>query len=143
MVQIVYQLFNSFGLSKEFAPFFSQIKSEQTEEKMQIPLWFKIHKSEFDELKSSDNQNNKDFKITINKKAFKKRKNFWTKVPTSKISKNEAKKLYKELIQKDIDTLKREKIKGIKKNNILKTLENIGAIFTGTYLYYGELSKKQ
>ena len=143
MVQIVYQLFNSFGLSKEFAPFFSQIKSEQTEEKMQIPLWFKIYKSEFDELKSSDNQNNKDFKITINKKAFKKRKNFWTKVPTSKISKNEAKKLYKELIQKDIDTLKREKIKGIKKNNILKTLENIGAIFTGTYLYYGELSKKQ
>ena len=143
MVQIVYQLFNSFGLSKEFAPFFSQIKSEQTEEKMQIPLWFKIYKSEFDELKSSDNQNNKDFKITINKKAFKKRKNFWTKVPTSKISKNEAKKLYKELIQKDIDTLKREKIKGIKKNNILKTLENIGAIFTGTYLCYGELSKKQ
>ena len=71
MVQIVYQLFNSFGLSKEFAQFFSQIKSEQTEEKMQIPLWFKIYKSEFDELKSSitDNQNNKDFKITINKKT--------------------------------------------------------------------------
>ena len=51
--------------------------------------------------------------------------------------------MYKELIQKDIETLKREKIKGIKKNNILKILENIGAIFTGAYLYYGELSKKQ
>ena len=51
--------------------------------------------------------------------------------------------MYKELIQKDIETPKREKIKGIKKNNILKILENIGAIFTGTYLYYGELSKKQ
>ena len=44
MVQVVYQLFNSFGFNKEFAPLFSQIKSEQTEEKMQIPLWFKINK---------------------------------------------------------------------------------------------------
>ena len=33
MVQVVYQLFNSFGFNKEFAPWFSQIKSEQTEEK--------------------------------------------------------------------------------------------------------------
>ena len=32
MVQVVYQLFNSFGFNKEFAPLFSQIKSEQTEE---------------------------------------------------------------------------------------------------------------
>ena len=30
-VQVVYQLFNSFGFTKEFAPLFSQIKSEQTE----------------------------------------------------------------------------------------------------------------
>ena len=44
MIQVVYQLFNSFGFNKEFAPLFSQIKSEQTEEKMQIPLWFKINK---------------------------------------------------------------------------------------------------
>ena len=28
MVQVVYQLFNSFGFNKEFAPLFSQIKSE-------------------------------------------------------------------------------------------------------------------
>ena len=43
MVQVVYQLFNSLGFNKEFEPLFSQIKSEQTEEKMQIPLWFKIN----------------------------------------------------------------------------------------------------
>ena len=30
MVQVVYQLFNSFDVNKEFASFFSQIKSEQT-----------------------------------------------------------------------------------------------------------------
>ena len=33
MVQVVYQLFNSFGFNKEFALLFSQIKSVQTEEK--------------------------------------------------------------------------------------------------------------
>ena len=70
-------------------------------------------------------------------------KNFWTKVTTSKISKDEAKKLYKEFIQKDIDELEREKSNSIKKNNILKILKNIGAIFTGTYLHYGEVPKKQ
>ena len=114
---------------------------------MQIPLWFRINKSQLDEITSNiyDNQNNKDFKITINKNTYdlKNTKNFWKKVPTSKISRNEAKKLYKELIQKDIDTLKREKSNSIKKNNILEILENIGAIFTGTYLHYKEVPKKQ
>ena len=39
---------------------------------MQIPLWFRTDKSDFDELTSDiyDNQNNKDFKITINKKIM-------------------------------------------------------------------------
>ena len=44
---------------------------------MQKPWWFKINKPEFEELASDiyDNQN-KDFKITINKKTYdlKKRK---------------------------------------------------------------------
>ena len=74
---------------------FSQIKSEQTEEKMQKPLWFRINKSEFNELTSDiyDNQNNKDFQITINKKTYdlKNAKNFCTKATKSKISRNEAK----------------------------------------------------
>ena len=52
MVQVVYQLFNSFGFNKEFPPLSSQIKLEQTEEKMQIPLWLRINKSEFDKLTS-------------------------------------------------------------------------------------------
>ena len=74
----------------------SQIKSEQTEKKMQIPLWFRINKSEFDELKSNiyNNQNNKDFKITINKKTYdlKNTKKVWTKITKNEISRNEAKK---------------------------------------------------
>ena len=146
MVQVVYQLFNSFGFNKEFAPLFSQIKSEQTEEKIQIPLWFKINKPEFDELTSNiyNNQNNKDFKITINKKTYdlKNTKKVWTKITKNEISRNEAKKLYKELIQKDIDALKREKSNSIKKNNILELIKNIGAIFTGAYLHYEEVPKE-
>ena len=118
---------------------FSQIKSEQTEEKMQIPLWFKINKSEFDELTGEiyDNQDNKDFKITIDQKTYhlKNEKKIWTKITKSKVSKNEAKKLYKELIQKDIDALKREKSNSIKKYNILDIFENMYTIFTGTYLH--------
>ena len=46
------------------------------------------------------------------------------------------------MIQKDIDALEREKSNSIKIYNILKFLENIGAIFTGTYLHYGEVPKK-
>ena len=48
IVQVVYQLFNSFGFNKEFGPLLSQIKSKQTEEKMEIPLRFRINKSESD-----------------------------------------------------------------------------------------------
>ena len=125
---------------------FSQIKSEQTEEKMQIPLWFKINKSEFDELTGEiyDNQDNKDFKITIDQKTYhlKNEKKIWTKITKSKVSKNEAKKLYKELIQKDIDALKREKSNSIKKYNILDILENMYTIFTGTYLHYKDVSEE-
>ena len=46
------------------------------------------------------------------------------------------------MIQKDFDALKREKSNSTKKNNILKILENINAIFTGTYLHYGKLPKE-
>ena len=125
---------------------FSQIRSEQIEEKIQKPWWFKINKPEFEELTGDiyNNQNNKDFKIIINKKTYdlKNTKNVWAKITKSEISKNEAKKLYKELIQKDFDAPKRKKSKSTKKDNILKLFEDINAIFTGTYLHYGELFKE-
>ena len=50
--------------------------------------------------------------------------------------------MYKELLQKDVDGLGREKSNSIKKHHILKILENIGAIFTGAYLHYGEVPKE-
>ena len=105
-----------------------------------------LKKSEFHKLKSNiyDNENNKDFKITINKKTYdlKIAKNFWSKVTPSKISRNHVRKLYNKLIQKDIDALQREKSNSNTKYNILEILENIGAIFTGTYLHYKEVPRK-
>ena len=50
--------------------------------------------------------------------------------------------MYKELLQKDVDGLGREKSNSIKKHHTLKILENIGAIFTGAYLHYGEVPKE-
>ena len=98
---------------------------------MQKPWWFKISKPEFEELTSDiyDNQNDKDLKITINKKTYdlknaKKKKKNWAKKTKSEISRDEAKKLYKELMQKDFDALKREKSNSTKKNNILQIFEN-------------------
>ena len=46
------------------------------------------------------------------------------------------------MIQKDTDALEREKSSRIKKHNILKILDNIGAIFTGAYFHYGEVPKE-
>ena len=78
----------------------------KTKTEMQKPLWFKINRKEFEELKGEiyNNQNNNDFKFTINRKTYdlKNAKIFWAEVTTRKITKNEAKKLYNELIQKDI-----------------------------------------
>ena len=50
--------------------------------------------------------------------------------------------MYKELIQKDIDALERGKSNSIKKYNVLKILENIGAILTSAYFHYREVPKK-
>ena len=46
MIQVVYQLFNALHIkTKGFTSLFSQKESEQTEEKMQRPLCFKIIQS--------------------------------------------------------------------------------------------------
>ena len=51
-------------------------------------------------------------------------------------------KLYNELIQKNINALTKEKSNNAKKYNILNILNNVGAIFTGTYLHYRDVPKE-
>ena len=58
------QLFNSFGFNEKF----ELLSIEKLD---QIPSWFRINKPEFDELTSDIyNNQNKDFKITANKKTY-------------------------------------------------------------------------
>ena len=105
-----------------------------------------LKKKEFAELTRDiyNNQDNNDFKIIINKRTYdlKNAKKFWTEVTTRKTTKSEAKKLYNKLIQKDIDTLEREKSNRAEKFNILNILNNVGSIFTGAYMHYKKVPKE-
>ena len=91
-----------------------------------------------------NNQDNNAFKIIINKRTYdlKNAKKVWTKVTKRKTTKNEANKLYNKLIQKDIDTLEREKSNRFEKYNTLNILNNVGSVFTGVYLYYKNVPKE-
>ena len=114
---------------------------------MQKPLWFEICKKEFEELTGDiyNNQNNNDFKIKINKKTYdlENAKKIWTEVTTCKTTKSEAKELYNELIQKEIDAIEKSKSNKSEKYNILNIPEKVGIIFTGTYYITTMCIKKQ
>ena len=69
-------------------------------------------------------------------------KKFRMEVTTGKTTKSEAKELYNELIQGDIDALEGEEINDTRKYNIFNILNNVGSIFTDTYLYYKNVPKE-
>ena len=113
---------------------------------MQKPLWIRINKKAFDELTENiyNNQDNNDFKFTINRKTYdlKDAKMFWTELTKRKITKNEAKDLYNKLIQKDIHILEKSKSSKLEKHNILNILKNVGPIFTGACYHHKDVSKE-
>ena len=121
----------------------SDSTEENTEREAQKLLWFKIIKAEFEELTGDiyNNQYNNDFKIIMNNKTYDliNAKKFWMEVTTRKITKREAKKLYNKLIQKEIDSLEREKNDDIRKYNTLDILNNVGSVFTGTHFQYKDV----
>ena len=84
-----------------------------TESETQKPLWLEINGKKFEELTGDiqKNQDNNDFRIVINKKAYdlKNANKFWKEVTTRIITKSEAKKLYSSLRQKGINVLEKEK----------------------------------
>ena len=124
----------------------SECNEEKTKRKLQKPLWFKINKKEFDELTGNiyNNQDKNHFKFTINRRIYdlKNAKKFWTEVTTQKTTMSEAKKLYNELIQKDIDTLEKSKSNKPEKHNILDILDNVSTTFTGAYLHFKNVPKE-
>ena len=46
------------------------------------------------------------------------------------------------MIQKDTDTLEREKNDRFKNYNVFNILNNVGSIFTGAYLHYKNMPKE-
>ena len=120
---------------------------------MKKTLWFEINKKELEELTREiyNNQDKNDFKIIINRRPYdlKNAKKIWREVTIHKSTKSDAKKLYNELIQKDNDTLEKEKnyaereeVDGIIKYNVLNILKNVGSIFSGAYLDYKNVPKE-
>ena len=99
-------------------------KNKKTEtkklDKIKRPLWAKINKNDFDLLIQDiyDNLNNDEFKTTVNKKAddLKNSKKFLLKISAQKISEEDAKELYSDLITPDIIELKNTKCKGKKRD---------------------------
>ena len=173
MVQVVYQLFNSFGFNKEFAPLFSQIKSEQTEEERvtlkieslpersksdtkeptqlkQIdlneitkPLGIKLSRGDFISLIKDvvNNLDNKNYQTVINNNKYdvNNAEQFLLEIVAKKIRKNEARKLYKNLIEpKSIELTRAKNIRGKNKRlNILNIYSNIkSGIFNDVYFHY-------
>ena len=123
-------------------------KKEETETKkpdeIQKPLWVKLNENDFDSLIQDvyNNLNNNEIKTTADKKTYdlKNAKKFLEKITTPKISAEDAKELYSDLIASDITKLKNIKGKGKNKiHKILEVLENLKSIFTGAYLHYNDV----
>ena len=118
---------------------------------MQKPIWFKINKKELEEFPRDiyNTQDNNVFKIIINRRTYDlKNAKLLDGITTHKTTKSVVKKLYNELIQREIEALerekidaKREKIGGIRKY-ILNILKNVGSIFTAAYLHYKNVPKE-
>ena len=111
---------------------------------MHKSFWVKLNKNNFDSLIQdvNNNLNNNELKTTVNKKFYnlKNAQTFLVNITTKKISENEARDLYSNLITPDIHQLKNAKHKSkYKKNEILDILENLESVFTGAYLYYEDV----
>ena len=92
-----------------------------------------------------NNLNNNEFKTTVDKKPYdlKNAKKSLGKITTQKISAEDTKKLYADLIAPDITKLENMKGKGKnKRHKILEVLENLKSVFTGVYLHYKDVAKE-
>ena len=152
MVQVVYHLFNSFGFNKEFTPLFSQIKSG-TKEPTQLkqidlneitkPLGIKLSRGDFISLIKDvvNNLDNKNYQTVINNNKYdvNNAEQFLLEIVAKKIRKNEARKLYKNLIEpKSIELTRAKNIRGKNRRlNILNIYSNIkSGIFNDVYFHY-------
>ena len=112
------------------------------------PLWVKISKNNFISLIKyvNDNLDNKGYqtKVGDNNYNLKNAEKYLLEIVTKKINKDDALKLYNDLIKPDVYALNHAKDKSkIKRNNILNILNNIESnIFDGVYFHNKNAPKK-
>ena len=112
------------------------------------PLWINLSREDFNLLIKDvpDNLDNKNYKTNADGRIYglKNAKKFLLEIGTKKISKDEVRYLYDNLIKPDVDTLEKSKSRGNdKRNNILATLNNIEtSVFDGVYLHYSNKPSK-
>ena len=111
------------------------------------PLWIKCSRKDFSSLIKNvvNNLDNKDYQtmISSNKYDLKSAEQFLLEIVTKKINKNEAHKLYKNLIEPKVYELTRAKSsKGKnKRSNILNIYNNVKqSIFEGVHFNYSNES---
>ena len=112
------------------------------------PLWINLSREDFNLLIKDvpDNLDNKNYKTNADGRIYglKNAKKFLLDIGTKKISKDEVRYLYDNLIKPDADTLEKSKSRGNdKRNNILTTLNNIEtSVLDGVYLHYSKKPSK-
>ena len=93
-----------------------------------------------------DNLDDKNYQTTVYKGKYdlKNAEKYLLEIITKKISKDEARKLYNDLMKSDVDALKHVKGKGkIKRDNILNILNNVeSSLFEGVYYHYKDVPKE-
>ena len=157
MVQVDYQLSNSFDFNKEFEPLFSKKKKSlpeksklDTKEPTQLkqinlieiikPLWIKLSRKDFlSSVKDVvNNLENKNYQTMISNDLTNVEQ-FLLETITKKISKNEKRKLYENLIDPKVIELTRAKgsMAKNKRLNILDIYNNVkSSIFEDVYFHY-------
>ena len=93
-------------------------------------LWIKFSIENFNSLIKDivDNLHNEDYKTTLDgdKQCLKNAENIFLEISIKKFNENEARELYKDLIEPDHNTLMNAKCRGKnKRSNILSVLSNI------------------
>ena len=125
----------------------TQLKQLNLNEKSK-PLWINLSREDFNLLIKDvpDNLDNKNYKTNADGRIYglKNAKKFLLDIGTKKISKDEVRYLYDNLIKPDVDTLEKSKSRGNdKRNNILTTLNNIEtSVLDGVYLHYSKKPSK-
>ena len=125
----------------------TQLKQLNLNEKSK-PLWINLSREDFNLLIKdvADNLDNKNYKTNADGRIYglKNAKKFLLEIGTKKISKDEVRYLYDNLIKPDVDTLEKSKSRGNdKRNNILTTLNNIEtSVLDGVYLHYSKKPSK-